>query len=69
MYDPFERHVITGRELVSLLSDPIVDPKKLFGDRMLDFAPRKMRQTMAHEGIEARFRTLTGNTPCSSYYS
>jgi hypothetical protein len=63
MRDPLKRHLITGREFVSLPSDPIINPEKLIGDRTLHFTTREMRQTMAGEGIQACLRAVTGNTP------
>jgi hypothetical protein len=63
MRDPLKRHLITGREFVSLPSDPIINTEKLVGDRTLHFTTREMRQTMAGEGIQACLRAVTGNTP------
>jgi hypothetical protein len=63
MPDPFKRHPITRQEFVSLFPDLVIDPEKLAMDRVLDFTTREMRQTMAHEGIQACFRAVIGNAP------
>ena len=63
MPSPFKRHLIARQEFVSLFSDLVIDPEKLAMDRVLDFTTREMRQTIAHEGIQACFRAVIGNAP------
>jgi hypothetical protein len=67
MRDPLKRHPIARQEFVSLFSDLVINPEKLATDCLLHFTTREMRQTMAHEGIQACFRAVIGNAPGSSY--
>ena len=63
MPSPFKRHLIARQEFVSLFSDLVINPEKLATDRVLHFTTREMRQTTAHEGIQACFRAVIGNAP------
>ena len=69
MLSPSKRYLITRKKFVSLFSYLGINPEKLAANGILHCTTREMRQTMAHEDIQACFRALIGNAPGSSHHS